>query len=134
MAVVPKLSMLWPYFIRPAPFRVMMNQEGDPRPGIRPRRATNALVGRKDDRQVGSGFLPGRRSVPCKKEPVMSKLPDFLPSAWLLTFLGGASLCVFVLAVRGPGAGTDDQSELSIKSKAEVAVMEEDRPLQMLFI
>jgi hypothetical protein len=64
----------------------------------------------------------------------MNKLPDVLLSAWLLTFLGGASLCVFVLALRGPGAATDDQSESLIRCEAEVAVLEDDRPLQMLFI
>ena len=52
----------------------------------------------------------------------------------MLTILGGASLGIFAMTFLGSGSGKDGQSPSSIKGKVEETLLDDDGPLEMLFI
>lgn len=64
----------------------------------------------------------------------MNRSMYFFHNALLLTFLGGASLGAFAMTFLGSGTGKDGPSPPLAKGRAGEAAVDEDGPLEMLFI
>jgi hypothetical protein len=64
----------------------------------------------------------------------MNRSMNFFPNAMMLTILGGASLGIFAMTFLGSGSGKNGLSPSLAKGKAGETLMDDDGPLEMLFI